>query len=244
MNTIKFILKVASPYKKWILGTFFAMSLWSGYIILIPYLTKKIVDSVSSAQTDSLLNYIILYAVSIFFTNIIWRLYDLCRIQYQIQIRLDCSKILTDNLSKHSHKFFINNFIGSLTAKIHDASKALQNIIASVIEQYYYNLLSLIFAIISLSLIDYRFGIAITLWASTFISISLLVLKKFNYLSKNFFEARSVMMGQIVDFVTNISSVRLFAKQKYEINRLESKKSRVVGRFFKWQIFLIKFYTL
>ena len=82
------------------------------------------------------------------------------------------------------------------------------------------------------------FSAILFIWAVSFISITLWFSKKTKILSKDFSESKSMLSGHIVDAVTNLVNMRLFARNRYENTRLNNTVTDTVtkDRAVQWYI--------
>jgi ATP-binding cassette subfamily B protein len=80
----------------------------------------------------------------------------------------------------------------------------------------------LLFALYNVSRVDIKFTVALGVWVFLFLSVSVILAFKNQYLAYEVADARAVWSGSIVDVLTNMMSVRLFAGKKFENNRLRA----------------------
>jgi len=76
--------------------------------------------------------------------------------------------------------------------------------------------LVLSFALYNMSLIHIKFAVALGVWVFIFLGISLILVFRNQHLAYEVTDARAVVTGSIVDVLTNMMSVRLFAAKKFE----------------------------
>ncbi len=90
------------------------------------------------------------------------------------------------------------------------------------INHFYGHSLALIIAIITVWTINYTFSFLLSLWIVIFIIGSIFFSKRAKTLCRNAAEVRSTVVGQMVDILSNMMSVHLFAAKKTELKKLTS----------------------
>lgn len=118
-------------------------------------------------------------------------------------------------LNQHSHHYFQNNFAGSLINKIVDMQGGIVDIF-TILDDVYAQTLGLTIAIVTLLVIHPIFAFILVGWVAVFLAITFLFLKSIQHRSYLFAEARSSLVGKMVDSISNIVNIRLFAKHRYE----------------------------
>lgn len=242
MRIVDFFFNVTKPYKKYILGCF------SCIIVAVlcsgsrPYFTKMLVDIIGSGgdlwQAGAFLiaTYIII--------PLNWRAYDWCSLSYEPNLKNTIAKTLFSQVSKHNWSYFQNNFVGSISSKITDITSMIPTMLSTVIHAYFANFLSIIIAIIALSSINLWFGVGMFIWSSFIITISIITVSRFNNLSRNVAEKSSIIIAHIVDCLTNILNIKLFANIEKEIKNLEISQENYRKKSLIRRINLFKFYGI
>ncbi len=116
----------------------------------------------------------------------------------------------------HSKNFFQNDFAGRVAQKEVQASSALSELVVESIHTVLFALTSVISAVIIISLIDWRLGSIILLWFFGFILVMRFYMPRIKLKSTTTANAQAVVSGQIVDTISNIDVVKLFANSEHE----------------------------
>jgi len=223
MNVFKFILKSIYPFRYYLLGITFITILHGAYASLMPYLIKLLINEVASTSPNSNKVWEVFYYLAgiqfIVFFN--WRFYEWCLLRYEPLLKNDSARALFEYVIDHSYRFFQNNLVGSIAAKISDVASLVPTMIMTIINSFLYNFVSISIAVISLALVNKIFAIAILIWALAVFTISFWGVKKFNYLARNTAEAAAKIMGNVADIIGNALNVKLFAIKTIELKRVK-----------------------
>ena len=224
--------------------------IWSIEISLSPYLLKIIIDTVSrfSSNSNELIDYlkipVILYILMSLILNINFRIYDYASLRLYPKLKIDITKDMYSYLIKHSYSFFQNSFSGSLTKKIFDMATNVELIIRTVNESFFPIVCALITSSITLLVaVHYIFAIILVVWSIFFICLSYIGSTKLEDYSKYLSEVNTKASGKISDSISNITTIKLFSSDSYEIQQVTKSLEHVVNADYKvhWQNFKINF---
>lgn len=202
---------------------------WAINESIFPYLIKLIINTVSGFQGDRLHIYTALRG-PLTVIVIAWVVMEFSmRSQGFVilnafpKLRATIRQTVFSYVRQHSHQYFMDNFAGSIANKISDLPSSTERIIEILI----FNIIALAVSfIVALGLLWHAnivFFLIMATWATIHISIGFVFLRSGNRLSKVHAESVTTLSGKIVDSITNILNVRLFASGAYE--------SRYLGRF-------------
>ncbi|PRY20659.1 ATP-binding cassette subfamily B protein [Aliiruegeria haliotis] len=107
--------------------------------------------------------------------------------------------------------FFDNDFAGRIAQKQMQTARAVTDVVAEVINVVFFALASLIGAALMLTAIDWRVAMALSIWLVGYVAIISFFMPRVRVRSKARAGARTMVSGQIVDTITNIKTVKLFA---------------------------------
>ncbi|PIE12972.1 MAG: multidrug ABC transporter ATP-binding protein [Rhodobacterales bacterium] len=116
----------------------------------------------------------------------------------------------------HSISFFNDDFAGRIAQKQMQTARAVTDVVVESINVMAFALASLVGSAVLLSAIDWRVGIVLIIWSVGYIAVIRWFLPRIRIRAKNRASARAVLTGQIVDTITNINTVKLFARRQYE----------------------------
>ena len=112
--------------------------------------------------------------------------------------------------------FFDDDFAGRIAQKETQTATALNDVVIETIQTVLFASASVIGALWMVTTIDWRIGIPLVLWLAGYALFIRYFIPRIRLLSKARAEARANVTGQIVDTVTNIKTVRLFAHADHE----------------------------
>ena len=220
-SVTQFIFDVIKPYKRYLLIMAFIALFWAITNTLLPYILKVIIDKAVGFEGDKLSVFAAIQPF-IFLYIAIWvvlcvdmRLLDWVKMKLFPSLRQDVMSKMFAYLNQHSHDYFQNNFAGSLINKIVDMQGGIVDIF-TILDDAYAQVLGLLIAVSILLIIHPIFAFILLAWVFAFLIITFLFLKPIQDLSHVFAEARSSLVGKMVDSISNIVNIRLFARHCYE----------------------------
>jgi ATP-binding cassette subfamily B protein len=224
-KTYGYILKILRPFWWPVSIMFMVAVVWAADLSLRPFVLKIILDRVSEHTGQGiaalLVGPVALYFALTLFMTLMFRAYG-----YFVEIKMIPvmrKRIATDafeHLLQGSHHFYQVNFSGSLTNKINDLVNNVPDLVQLIIDRFFSHTLALLVAVLALWEVQAIFAIAMFTWAVVFVAVSLLLSRRLQRESDDWAEIGSALTGKIVDVLSNILSVRLFARRSAESKTL------------------------
>jgi ATP-binding cassette, subfamily B, multidrug efflux pump len=112
---------------------------------------------------------------------------------------------------RQSLGFFQNDFAGRVANKIMQNAPALRESVVQLIDSLWYAAVHFIGAIVLFAAADWRLTIPLVAWMLAYAYALKVFVPRIQKLSTESAEARSMLVGRIVDSYTNILTVKLFA---------------------------------
>jgi ATP-binding cassette subfamily B protein len=112
--------------------------------------------------------------------------------------------------------FFDDDFAGRIAQKQMQAARAVTDVASEVINVVAFALASLLGSVLLLTSIDWRVSIAFFVWLIGYFALINWFLPRIRLKSAGRAGARAMVSGQVVDTITNIKTVKLFAHADYE----------------------------
>lgn len=246
---IPFLWFFIKPYRGLMITLFITGFLWGIQTSLSPYLLKLIIDRTSAFTGNKAQIFSVIAAPTIGYV-LVWsvmamnfRLVDWVRLKLFPNIRRDITNAMFSYLNRHSYRYMQDSFAGTLSNKIMDMAGGIGNILVKV-DEVAANTFAFLIALIAMYFVNPIFSLILFLWATTFVSITLLFNKKTKFLSKDFSESKSLLSGRIVDAITNLTNVRLFAHHTYENNLLNQTVNTTVykDRAMQWYVLKMRIF--
>ncbi|WP_392536546.1 ABC transporter ATP-binding protein [Legionella sp. 227] len=247
LNT--FFLSLIKPYRGYVIGLLLTAAYWGINNALSPYVLKLIIDKVAafsgdkSALFDAIRPYIIVYITLWILIAVDMRLSDWLRLKLFPYLRYDLVNNMFAYLNQHSHRFFQNNFAGSLSNKISDMTAGTISIFTTI-DDAAAQIVGLIIAIISMLLVQPIFALILFVWAITFLGVALAYFKPVQDLSNSFATSKTTLVGKIVDSISNITNLRLFSRADFEsqVIRNATQDTTDKDQTMQWTILKMRIY--
>lgn len=154
-------------------------------------------------------------------TDTMFRCYDFLSARTYPHFEANIRMSIVKYVQGHSYNYFSENFAGSIANKIGDMPQSASNIIRLLIELFIPTLIAFIIGVSIFVTMHPTFGILLTIWVFLHIGICLKCAKHCSDSSIQHSESRSNLTGKIVDSLTNITSVKLSSRSKWELKYLQ-----------------------
>ena len=112
--------------------------------------------------------------------------------------------------------FFDNDFAGRISQKQMQAARAVSELTIDTIQTVFFALASLVGAVLLLGSIQGLAALALAAWAAAYVALIVSFMPRIRARSKARAASRAMVTGQVVDTITNIKTVKLFAHQGFE----------------------------
>ena len=133
---------------------------------------------------------------------------------------------------RQSLGFFQNDFAGRVANKIMQGAPALRDSVVQVIDAIWYAAVQWVGAAVIFAAADWRLLLPLLLWLGAYLVTLCIFVPVIKERSTEAAEARSMLVGRIVDSYTNILTVKLFAHADREDSYARSALQEQMG---KWQ---------
>ncbi len=239
----RFIWHFAKPYRWRVAGLFCIGLLWAAYFSLNPTMVKLIIDAVSDHPTDLLqhvLGPILGFLGMALMLVGLSTAYDYLILKFTPRFKSDIIEETHAYLQQHSYSFFQTNLAGSLSNKISDLSKGSVAIVTSIIDDFFSRTLLFVFGLTTLFWVHPYFALAMIAWSVLFFTLSYFLARKSENLSIHYSEARSTVMGKVVDAISNIFNIKLFGTRKYEHGYLRKHLGEMIQKEQRFHWYMLK----
>lgn len=249
LSLTNFIVTALKPYKRYLFLFGFIALYWAIHNATAPYVLKLIIDTVvaheGSRQAVGLVvtPYVLLYIALWIGIACDMRLLDWVKMRAFPSIRQDLMNKMFDYLTEHSYRYFQNNFAGSLSNKISDMQSGVITILTTL-DDAFAQCLGLLVAIGMMLLVHPWFAVILLGWAVAFLGISYYFFYPIQNLSHIFSTTRTQVFGQWVDSISNITNVRLFARNRFESQRIRQSVAKAISqdRDMEWMIIKMRIF--
>lgn len=128
--------------------------------------------------------------------------------------------------------YFDNDFAGRLAQKQLQTSSAVTEASVEVVNVVVFALVSVIAATVLVAAVDWRVAIPLLIWVCAYLALLRFFIPRVRQKSKVRANARSAISGQLVDTITNMRTVKLFANSEHEdlaaINAMHSFRDAAI----------------
>ena len=112
--------------------------------------------------------------------------------------------------------FFDDDFAGRIAQKEMQAARAVSDVVGETINVVFFALASLVCSVLLLTTINLWMAIGLGIWAIFYLLAIRWFLPRVRARGKARAGARATVTGQVVDTITNIKTVKLFARREHE----------------------------
>lgn len=140
----------------------------------------------------------------------------------------------------HAVTFFDNDFAGRIAQKQMQTARAITDVASEMVNTGTFALSAVLGSALFLVTIDAWAAVALVVWLMVYLALIRFFLPRVRAQSKGRASARAMITGQVVDTITNIKTVKLFASAEYEdqaaLGAMETFRDRAIdfGRLNTW----------
>jgi ATP-binding cassette, subfamily B, multidrug efflux pump len=145
---------------------------------------------------------------------------------------------------RQSWAFFQNDFAGRISNRVMQTGPALRQSLVAAVTAVWYVIVYGVTAIVMMASADWWLAAPVLVWFAGYIALLRYFVPRMRDRSKLTSEARSALMGRIVDSYTNILTVKLFARPRDEDNYVRDAVDYHTGRFVASQRLISAFGTI
>ena len=219
-QVLQFFLRLSRHYP-WTTATrIFCGTLWAITTSLLPYLLKDIVNRLSNCGGVDVFSVLMVPVLLYMLVTIVQSTSYL--IQSYVadlvmfpQLRKRIVSDAVKDLMQKSYRFFQGYLSGAITNRISDLTKAVPDMF-SFFQMFYSHFLAFAIALYFLGSVSGFFALITALWAGMFFFGLYFFSGRFTALSARYSASTAEVVGYLVDFLTNILSVRLFSSEPSE----------------------------
>jgi len=187
------------------------------------YLMGLVVDGALADGADFLtLRWPFLLAVVGFFLVLRPLMFGLSATMQSLVVGPNVMPLVLSRLNRytlgHSVQFFENDFAGRIAQKQLQVARAVTDVVTELINTIAFALASLVGSVLFLASIDWRVGLVLSGWVAVYLALIRWFMPRIRTRAGRRAGARAMLTGQLVDTVTNIKTVKLFAHHRHEDN--------------------------
>lgn len=214
----------------------FTSIIWAVNDTIYPYLIKTIVDTLQNYQGDRANIYAVVKGTLVLLvlfwvgSEILQRTQGFIQLYVFPNFARICALAVFNYVKSHSHDYFSTHFAGNLSKKLSDLPTSSQAIVEIVCYQFVTAATGSVLVIIMMWLTQPIFAAIVMTWLIIHFVLTFLFLHYGDRLWEIHADSVSVLNGKIVDVLTNMLNVRLFARGKYEFDYLKKYQSDEIAK--------------
>lgn len=247
----KFIWYFLKNYKLAAVGSLALVALSGLWGTINSYLMKYIIDTLQAMSPGQSLSSLLWPCVFLVLNfevhNLAWQVDGLLKMKYQPLFKNRIISQTFARVQQSAHQFFQENLSGRIAAHIHGLAEQIETIIIDRSSHVIRSGISLLTALVLMFFVHPIFFWILLIWMCVFISVSAHMSRHAARLSEIYAETELGVVGKLVDSLSNMASVRLFARNTYEIAALGpalEKRNHAFSHQRKYQLMLHFFQSL
>jgi ATP-binding cassette, subfamily B, bacterial len=196
--------------------------IWTLDATVMPYILRLVIDTLTLNDVDRgaawpVLKGLFLYMIMLWFTvELGFRTRGFLDARAFPKIEAEIRMAMFDHIQHHSPRYFNEHFSGSLANKISDMTTQVTLILQNVLQLFFPTLTTCLVTIIFFYRVNSLFAIILGAWVVIHFAIVFAFTPRCAKYSNIHGEARSTLVGKIVDSLTNNFAVNLFSRFKFE----------------------------
>lgn len=248
------------PFMRWALKGSFGVITLGSFVSVVSGLIEvasalilgMVIDAALSGSVDTFFsdNVGLILGVTFFFLVFrpVWL--GLSGVMQSVVLAPQIYALILSRLNKHTLgqavTFFDNDFAGRIAAKQMQAARALTDVVVEFVHTVVFALASLVGSLALVLTMDGWSAIALLLWMFGYIGFIRFFMPRIRKASMARASARAMVTGQVVDTVTNIKTVKLFAHDAHEDQAANGaiEKFRVTGISWGWVSASFRFWLM
>ncbi len=217
-----------------------ALSAFGGVLeVMTALMLGWVIDATLTSGPDSYFtdNVLLLAGVTVFFLVLRPAVLGLSSLLQTVSLAPALANLVLSRLHRHSLgqsvTFFDDDFAGRIAQKQMQAARAVTDLVIDMIHTVAFALASLIGSVALLFTVDARAALLLAVWTAGYVLMIRYFMPRVRLRSKSRAAARAMVTGQVVDTITNIKTVKLFAHDEHEdraaMDAMESYRGKAVG---------------
>jgi len=234
----RFVCFFVGNYKGWYLSILLLQISAMVCTILIPWglgqITRMVSQGLSADNAAEVLRTpVLLFAGLLLLEVLFTRGATGCHICVLPKQRRTVTHALYAYLQQHSHRFVNNEFAGALAHRVSEVALGVNQTLSILLFDLIPLIVTLSLAVAVLSTASSMLSLFMLGWSLLFLTICYFLAKRCHPLAQQYSAARSLTNGKVVDAVTNLTNIRLFARHPFEHDYLGDYLDREVGAAYR-----------
>jgi len=211
-------------------------------------LIKQLINTLSSSRPGDIANLIwpgtLLVVNFIVFDNFTWRSLGYLDYKYQAVIK---TRIISDTFRfvlGSSHQYFHDNLSGRIASQINTLADNIERLLSRLCGSLIRGISLVIVVLASAYSVSPTFSFIMLVWFIVFSTFSIRMSKRLVTLSDRHTKTEAEISGQLVDSISNMSNIGLFARRFDEVRRLDHSLKATKQTYQKKECFFLTLYSI
>lgn len=218
---LRFMWRISSFHKWWLVCGIFSVSFASLIGTSLPFIFKSVIDTAQSvtenlAVVSEVWFWAFMYPAAVGIMFFMWRVSGFIGMEWASRSNATAYKTLFSYLSHHSHSYFSDRFAGSLSSKISHASEGIQSLFEAFIWNYFPSVLSLIATLIFMWFSSTSAALVFLLLILILVPVNVVLARYRRPYVVQFSAQATKARGYAVDAISNMSAIRQYARRDEE----------------------------
>ncbi len=206
--------------------------------ILVPYglgvITRTVSNGLQAEQAFTVLKWpLTLFGLLLVCEVLFTRAAAGCHIHVLPLQRRTVTHVVYAYLQQHSHRFISNEFAGALAHRVSEVALGVNQTLSILLFDLIPLLVTLSLATVLLWTASPLMAAFMAGWSALFIAVCYLLARRSHPLAQQYSAARSTSSGKVVDAVSNLANIRLFARHAFEHSYLGSFLDKEVAAAYR-----------
>lgn len=230
---------------KWLFafGVFGAITATIIQTIIPPLIIAKLFEKLQVAyqqnhdlSLSAFIPYIVWFAITMFAGFVLWRLQGFTVWIFEIKVRRDAANDIYDHMQSQSMRFHADRFGGALVSQTNKFLGSYERLMDDFIWNILPGVTTAIVAIGVLFFLSWQFAVILLVISLIYLVIMWRRIRK--QMPYNIAEAQadSRQTAALADSITNMSTIRAFAGEKYESKRFRTYSDKTYKAYYKLSI--------
>ncbi len=198
--------------------------------LIVARVFSKLQSAYAAHQTlefSSFLPYFIWFSVSMLLGAIIWRIQSYFIWQLETKVQRDIMNDIYDHVQSQSQRFHADRFGGALVSQANKFSGAYERLTDDLIWNIIPSLTTVIVAIGVLLFVSYQYALVLLVIVVVYLSVMTRRVAKQLPFNTKVAELQSQQTAALADSITNMGTIRAFAREGYESKRFAHASDRL-----------------
>lgn len=224
--------------------------IWSLNEMFFPYFIKWLINDITTFSGPrqliyhTLLTPVLVFAGLWLLMEIAMRTQGIVLIYLLPRFRANIREDVFNYIKRHSHQYFTDNFAGSIAKKLAELPTSCQTITEIIFFNFVPIILAFIIAFILMLNAKPLFAFLLLAWFFIHMTCTFIFMKTNNIRWGQHSDAVATLSGKIVDILTNMLTVRLFSRHKYEARYIDQYQQDELDKAHRalWSVELMRLF--